>query len=43
VYEFSYGCTPDGCQLPDGSFEPWLCTRKQIKAVPATCCLNPET
>jgi sedoheptulose-bisphosphatase len=31
VYEFSYGCTPDGCQLPDGSFEPWICSRKQIK------------
>jgi len=31
VYEFSYGCTPDGCQLPDGSFAPWICSRKQIK------------
>ena len=31
VYEFSYGCTPDGCQLPDGTFEPWICSRKQIK------------
>jgi fructose-1,6-bisphosphatase len=20
-----------GCQLPDGTFEPWICSRKQIK------------
>merc|ERR1712100_647310 len=31
VYEFSYGCTPEGCQLPDGSFEPWICSRMNIK------------
>lgn len=31
VYEFSYGCTPEGCQLPDGTFAPWICSRKQIK------------
>jgi len=31
VYEFSYGCTPEGCQLPDGTFEPWICTRMRIK------------
>ena len=31
VYEFSYGCTPEGCQLPDGSFEPWICSRTDIK------------
>jgi len=31
TYEFSYGCTPDGCQLPDGSFEPWICSRAAIK------------
>jgi sedoheptulose-bisphosphatase len=31
VYEFSYGCTPEGCQLPDGSFAPWICSRMQIK------------
>jgi len=31
AYEFSYGCTPEGCQLPDGSFEPWICTKTQIK------------
>mmetsp|Transcript_42116 Transcript_42116/g.51112 ORF Transcript_42116/g.51112 Transcript_42116/m.51112 type:complete len:410 (-) Transcript_42116:155-1384(-) len=31
VYEFSYGCTPEGCQLPDGTFEPWICSRSDIK------------
>ena len=31
VYEFSYGCTPEGCQLPDGTFEPWICSRLNIK------------
>lgn len=31
VYEFSYGCTPEGCQLSDGSYEPWICSRHQIK------------
>jgi len=31
VYEFSYGCTPEGCQLPDGTFAPWVCSRAQIK------------
>lgn len=30
VYEFSYGCTPEGCQLPDGSFAPWICSRSRI-------------
>jgi sedoheptulose-bisphosphatase len=31
TYEFSYGCTPEGCQLPDGSWEPWICSRKNIQ------------
>lgn len=31
TYEFSYGCTPEGCQLPDGSWEPWICSRSQIQ------------
>jgi sedoheptulose-bisphosphatase len=31
TYEFTYGCTPEGCQLPDGSWEPWICSRQQIK------------
>jgi len=31
TYEFTYGCTPEGCQLPDGSFEPWICSRQDIK------------
>lgn len=31
TYEFSYGCTPEGCQLPDGSWEPWICSRDAIK------------
>lgn len=30
TYEFSYGCTPEGCQLEDGTFAPWICSRKQI-------------
>jgi len=30
VYEFSYGCTPEGCQLADGTFAPWICSRSQI-------------
>ncbi|EEC51481.1 seduheptulose bisphosphatase [Phaeodactylum tricornutum CCAP 1055/1] len=31
AYEFSYGCTPEGCQLSDGSWEPWICTRHKIQ------------
>jgi sedoheptulose-bisphosphatase len=31
VYEFTYGCEPEGCQLPDGSYAPWICSRSQIK------------
>jgi hypothetical protein len=31
VYEFSYGCTPEGCQLTDGSFAPWVCSRERIQ------------
>lgn len=31
TYEFSYGCTPEGCQLPDGSFEPWICSRHNVQ------------
>jgi len=31
VYEFSYGCTPEGCQLADGSFAPWICSRHHIQ------------
>jgi sedoheptulose-bisphosphatase len=34
TYEFTYGCTPEGCQLPDGSFEPWICSRQRIKISP---------
>lgn len=34
TYEFSYGCTPEGCQLPDGSFEPWICSRNKITIDP---------
>merc|ERR1712176_1433121 len=30
VYEFSYGCTPEGCQLSDGTWAPWICSRSQI-------------
>merc|ERR1712205_218492 len=35
VYEFSYGCTPDG------TFEPWICSRKQIKINPDTRIFSP--
>lgn len=31
TYEFSYGCTPEGCQLPDGTWEPWICSRDKIE------------
>jgi len=31
TYEFSYGCTPEGCQLQDGTWEPWICSRNNIK------------
>ena len=41
VYEFSYGCTPDGCQLPDGATEPWICSRKQIKINPRLRIFSP--
>jgi len=34
TYEFSYGCTPEGCELPDGSFEPWICSRNKIEIAP---------
>ena len=34
VYEFSYGCTPEGCALPDGSFAPWICSRSRIEIAP---------
>ena len=31
TYEFSYGCTPEGCQLLDGTWEPWICSRSKIQ------------
>jgi len=34
TYEFSYGCTPEGCQLPDGTWEPWICSREKIQIKP---------
>lgn len=34
TYEFSYGCTPEGCQLPDGTWEPWICSRHKIEISP---------
>mmetsp|Transcript_3126 Transcript_3126/g.3616 ORF Transcript_3126/g.3616 Transcript_3126/m.3616 type:complete len:377 (-) Transcript_3126:89-1219(-) len=34
TYEFSYGCTPEGCQLPDGSWEPWICSRHKVEISP---------
>lgn len=36
TYEFSYGCTPDGGQKEDGTFEPWICTRHQAD-IAETC------
>lgn len=41
TYEFSYGCTPEGCQLPDGSFEPWICSRHDIKIEKDTKIFSP--
>lgn len=34
TYEFTYGCTPEGCMLADGSFEAWICSRENIKISP---------
>lgn len=34
VFEFSYGCTPEGCQLPDGEFTDWICSRSNIEISP---------
>jgi len=31
TYEFSYGCTPEGCQLPDGTWEPWICSKDRVQ------------
>jgi len=31
TYEFSYGCTPEGCQLPDGTWEPWIASRSRVE------------
>jgi len=31
TYEFTYGCTPEGCMLEDGSFYPWIVSRTAIK------------
>merc|ERR1712205_170944 len=34
VYEFSYGCTPEGCMSSDGTFAPWICSRARITIAP---------
>jgi sedoheptulose-bisphosphatase len=34
THEFTYGCTPEGCMLDDGSFEPWIASRSTIKISP---------
>ena len=31
VYEFSYGCTPEGCALPNGEYVEWICSRARIQ------------
>jgi len=41
TYEFSYGCTPEGCQLPDGTWEPWICSREDIKIKPDAKIFSP--
>jgi sedoheptulose-bisphosphatase len=41
TYEFSYGCTPEGCQLPDGSFQDWICSRNAIKISPEAKIFSP--
>ena len=36
-----FGCTPDGCQQPDGSFAPCICSRKKIQIKPDTRVFSP--
>merc|ERR1719401_3221440 len=31
VHEFTYGCTPEGCQLDEnGEYYPWICSRSVV-------------
>jgi len=30
VYEFSYGCKPEGCKQVDGTIPAWICSRSKI-------------
>jgi len=41
TYEFSYGCTPEGCQLEDGYWEPWICSRQAIQIKPDSKIFSP--
>jgi len=41
TYEFSYGCTPEGCQRPDGTWEPWICSRQDIRIAPKCKIFSP--
>lgn len=41
THEFTYGCTPEGCQLPDGTWEPWICSRSTIKIEPECKIFSP--
>jgi len=36
VYEFSYGCTPEGCMMANGEFAEWICSRNRIE-ISADC------
>lgn len=31
VYEFTHGCQVAGCKNKDGTWEPWICSRKRIR------------
>lgn len=41
TYEFTYGTKPEGCQLDDGGWSPWLCSRHRIQIEPDSKIFSP--